>query len=130
MTVCTTCRTALRHHISQLRQLRQRHQRRAHSTKNEPANANPSSKDAPPPPPPPPQQQQIPTPNNVPTLNFWQRLGPLTRAAQAYARAQRKRPYATQVCTSLAIYLCSDSALLPPRSSPRPRPHAIHMLCA
>lgn len=39
---------------------------------------------------------------------FWLRLGPLTRAVQAYGRAQRKRPWATQVCTSLAIYICAD----------------------
>ncbi|AEO66271.1 uncharacterized protein THITE_2043359 [Thermothielavioides terrestris NRRL 8126] len=97
MSVCWTCRTLLRRHIDVLRQLRQR---RAHSTNSDrdPAKA---SKDVL-------QQEQIPTPNNVPTLNFWQRLGPLTRAAQAYARAQRKRPYTTQVCTSLFIYLCSD----------------------
>ncbi|KAK4239006.1 hypothetical protein C8A03DRAFT_43312 [Achaetomium macrosporum] len=95
MTVCSTCRTALRRHIDVLRKLRQR---RAHSTSSDPTKAG---KDARPP-------DQIPTPNNVPTLNFWQRLGPLTRAAQAYARAQRKRPYTTQVCTSLFIYLCSD----------------------
>lgn len=95
MAVCWTCRTALRRHIDVLRTLRQR---RSHSTKE------PSKTDKTPRP-----QDQVPTPNNVPTLNFWQRLGPLTRAAQAYARAQRKRPYTTQVCTSLFIYLCSDS---------------------
>ncbi|KAK3307204.1 uncharacterized protein B0T15DRAFT_393740 [Chaetomium strumarium] len=95
MAVCLTCRSALRRHIDVLRKLRQR---RAHSSGSDPTKAG---KDARP-------QEQIPTPNNVPTLNFWQRLGPLTRAAQAYARAQRKRPYTTQVCTSLLIYLCSD----------------------
>jgi len=51
---------------------------------------------------------QIPTPNNVPTLPFWQRLGPLTRAAEAYARSQRKRPLTTQLCSSLVIYFASD----------------------
>jgi hypothetical protein len=94
MAACSACRTVLRRHIDILQKLRQR---RAHSTNNT------STKAAK-------QQDQIPTPNNVPTLNFWQRLGPLTRAAQAYARAQRKRPYVTQVCTSLVIYFCSDSA--------------------
>ncbi|KAK3390717.1 hypothetical protein B0H63DRAFT_429364 [Podospora didyma] len=53
-------------------------------------------------------ESQIPTPNNVPTLPFWQRLGPFTRAAQAYGRAQRKRPLTTQLCSSLVIYFCSD----------------------
>ncbi|KAK0636767.1 hypothetical protein B0T17DRAFT_587816 [Bombardia bombarda] len=55
-----------------------------------------------------PKEEQIPTPNNVPTLPFWQRLGPLTRAAEAYARGQRKRPLTTQLCSSLVIYFCSD----------------------
>jgi dihydroorotate dehydrogenase len=57
---------------------------------------------------PPPEESQIPVANNVPTLPFWQRLGPLTRAAEAYARAQRSRPYVTQLCSSLVIYLCAD----------------------
>lgn len=55
-----------------------------------------------------PTEGQIPVANNVPTLPFWQRLGPLTRTAQAYARAQRARPYTTQVCSSLVIYLAAD----------------------
>lgn len=55
-----------------------------------------------------PEEGQIPVANNVPTLPFWQRLGPLTRAAEAYARAQRSRPYVTQLCSSLVIYLCAD----------------------
>ncbi len=99
MAVCAPCRTALRRHIDVLGKLRQR---RAHSNNSlhKPAKADKGAR----------QHEQIPTPNNVPTLNFWQRLGPLTRAAQAYARAQRKRPYTTQVCTSLLIYLCSDRA--------------------
>jgi dihydroorotate dehydrogenase len=98
MAVCWTCRTALRRHIDVLRKLRQQ---RSHSTNEPKTDKTPRPQD------------QVPTPNNVPTLNFWQRLGPLTRAAQAYARAQRKRPYTTQVCTSLFIYLCSDSVYPP-----------------
>ncbi|KAI3318663.1 hypothetical protein HD806DRAFT_526145 [Xylariaceae sp. AK1471] len=50
----------------------------------------------------------IPGPNIVAPLPFWQRLGPLTRAGQAYARAQRSRPWATQVASALTIYLCAD----------------------
>ncbi|KAI0871913.1 hypothetical protein GGS24DRAFT_37974 [Hypoxylon argillaceum] len=50
----------------------------------------------------------IPGPNIVAPLPFWQRLGPLTRAGQAYARAQRARPWATQVASALVIYLCAD----------------------
>ncbi|KAI2620591.1 hypothetical protein GGR54DRAFT_105771 [Hypoxylon sp. NC1633] len=44
----------------------------------------------------------------VAPLPLWQRLGPLTRAGQAYARAQRTRPYATQVASALFIYLAAD----------------------
>ncbi|KAF8857276.1 hypothetical protein BDZ45DRAFT_674922 [Acephala macrosclerotiorum] len=50
----------------------------------------------------------IPVPNTVAQLPIWQRLGPLSRAFQAYARSQRKRPYATQFCSSLAIYFLGD----------------------
>ncbi|KAI1116941.1 hypothetical protein F5Y14DRAFT_405820 [Nemania sp. NC0429] len=50
----------------------------------------------------------IPVANVVAPLPFWQRLGPLTRAGQAYARAQRARPWVTQVASALLIYLCAD----------------------
>ncbi|KAI3337679.1 hypothetical protein F4824DRAFT_99902 [Ustulina deusta] len=50
----------------------------------------------------------IPIPNIIPPLPFWQRLGPLTRAAEAYARTQRARPWATQVASTLVVYLCAD----------------------
>ncbi|KAI5458622.1 hypothetical protein BGZ63DRAFT_426997 [Mariannaea sp. PMI_226] len=39
---------------------------------------------------------------------LWERLGPLTTAAQAYGRAQSKRPYTTQILSAIAIYLCAD----------------------
>ncbi|OAQ66382.1 Mpv17/PMP22 family protein [Pochonia chlamydosporia 170] len=39
---------------------------------------------------------------------IWQRLGPLTTAANAYSRSQRKRPYTTQVVGALVIYLFAD----------------------
>ncbi|KAI1755248.1 hypothetical protein F4782DRAFT_441102 [Xylaria castorea] len=50
----------------------------------------------------------IPVPNIIAPLPFWQRLGPLTRAGQAYARAQRARPWVTQVASALVVYLCAD----------------------
>jgi hypothetical protein len=50
----------------------------------------------------------IPVPNTVPNLPIWQRLGPLSRGFQAYGRSQRKRPYATQFCSSLVIYFLGD----------------------
>lgn len=53
-------------------------------------------------------EDPIPIPNTVAPLPFWQRLGPLTRGAEAYARAQRNRPYVTQTATAIFIYLCAD----------------------
>ncbi|KAI1373918.1 hypothetical protein F4677DRAFT_183867 [Hypoxylon crocopeplum] len=44
----------------------------------------------------------------VPPVSLWLRLGPLTRAGQAYARVQRTRPWATQVASALVIYLAAD----------------------
>ena len=43
-------------------------------------------------------------------LPLWQRLGPVSDVFNAYGRTQRKRPWATQVGTSLVIYLCGDLA--------------------
>ena len=120
------CRAAARRNLEQLlRQMRGQRQRqqqsRAHSSG--PGGASPKSPSqtaaegqaqaqA--------QQTPIPTPGNVPILPFWQRLGPLTRAAEAYGRSQRKRPYTTQFITSLVIYLCSDSSFAPlPPISPK-----------
>lgn len=50
----------------------------------------------------------IPVPSIVPPPPFWQRLGPLTRATQAYGRTQRARPWVTQVASTLVVYLCAD----------------------
>lgn len=50
----------------------------------------------------------IPVPNTVATLPLWQRLGPLSRAFEAYGRSQRKRPYLTQIYSSLGIYFLGD----------------------
>ncbi|KAI0427265.1 hypothetical protein F5Y09DRAFT_36398 [Xylaria sp. FL1042] len=52
----------------------------------------------------------IPVPSIVPPPPppFWQRLGPLMRAAEAYGRAQRARPWVTQVASTLVVYLCAD----------------------
>ncbi|KAK2774137.1 dihydroorotate dehydrogenase [Colletotrichum kahawae] len=54
------------------------------------------------------ESDPIPVPNTVATIPLWQRLGPLTRAAEGYARAQRKRPLTTQFISSLVIYFCAD----------------------
>lgn len=39
---------------------------------------------------------------------FWERLGPLSEAFGAYSRTQKRKPYATQIGTSLVVYLCGD----------------------
>ncbi|KAF4468123.1 mpv17 pmp22 family [Fusarium albosuccineum] len=57
---------------------------------------------------PPKTEESIPVPSTVAPLPLWQRLGPLTTAAQAYARSQKKRPLATQVATAVFIYICAD----------------------
>ena len=41
-------------------------------------------------------------------LPLWQRLGPVSDAFNAYGRTQKKRPWATQLASSLVIYLCGD----------------------
>ncbi|KAG9251054.1 uncharacterized protein F5Z01DRAFT_330216 [Emericellopsis atlantica] len=58
--------------------------------------------------PPPETEQPIPVPNTVGQLPLWQRLGPLTTLATAYARAQRRRPWTTQFFSALVIYCISD----------------------
>jgi hypothetical protein len=50
----------------------------------------------------------MPIQSTVPPVSLWQRLGPLTTAANAYARAQRDRPWATQFFSALVIYLIAD----------------------
>ncbi|CAH0021510.1 unnamed protein product [Clonostachys rhizophaga] len=53
-------------------------------------------------------EDPIPVPNTIPNLPLWQRLGPLTAAASAYGRSQRRRPHTTQLWSCIVIYLISD----------------------
>ncbi|CAK7264711.1 hypothetical protein SEPCBS119000_001133 [Sporothrix epigloea] len=53
----------------------------------------------------------IPVAGTVPPLPLWQRLGPLTWAADSYGRAQRRRPYVTQLLSALVIALCADMSV-------------------
>lgn len=50
----------------------------------------------------------IPVPNTVASLPLWQRLGPISRGFQAYARSQRKRPLTTQFFSALVIFSLGD----------------------
>ncbi|ETR98384.1 hypothetical protein M419DRAFT_133635 [Trichoderma reesei RUT C-30] len=44
----------------------------------------------------------------APPLPLWQRLGPVTRLAQAYGNSQKKRPYVTQTISSIFIFFSAD----------------------
>ncbi|ORY65122.1 uncharacterized protein BCR38DRAFT_368127 [Pseudomassariella vexata] len=92
-----TLRAAFRRHLDLLR-LQRKPPRRFQSSQT---GSSPNSKTAK-------TEDPIPVPSTVAPLPFWQRLGPLTRTAEAYARAQRKRPYVTQVASALVIYLGAD----------------------
>lgn len=80
-------------------------------------NANAAQpKDTPPSPPPPgsvASSAGAPTPP-VPPATAVRSLresiarGPLGKLARGYARVQERRPYATQICSSVVIYLCGD----------------------
>jgi hypothetical protein len=54
------------------------------------------------------RSESIPVPNTVSPLPLWQRLGPLTAVATAYARAQKRRPWGTQFVSALVIYGLAD----------------------
>ncbi|KAG7133923.1 Protein SYM1 like protein [Verticillium longisporum] len=96
MTTTTLLRGVLRRQAPWLRT--RAGQRRPQSTKHNPEQPRQTPK----------QHDPIPVPNTVPTIPLWQRLGPLTTAAEGYARAQRNRPYWTQFVTALVIYFCAD----------------------
>lgn len=50
----------------------------------------------------------VTTPAELSPRPLWERLGPLSEAFVLYARAQRRRPWITQLGTSLVVYLCGD----------------------
>ena len=52
----------------------------------------------------------IATPAELSTRPLWERFGPLSEVWAGYSRAQKKRPWTTQLCTSLVVYLCGDLA--------------------
>ncbi|VBB84493.1 Putative Protein SYM1 [Podospora comata] len=95
MAVCAAVRTAFRRQIQNLEKFRQR---RPHSSKVNGAKPIQSAQ----------HQAPITPPAKIQPPPLWLRLGPLTRAAQAYGRTHQKRPYTTQILTSLFIFLCGD----------------------
>jgi len=48
------------------------------------------------------------TPIDIPTLLWYQRLGPVTNFFSWFHRTQEKRPYTVQIATSLTVYLFGD----------------------
>ena len=50
----------------------------------------------------------IARPAEISPRPIWERLGPLSEVWAGYARAQKKRPWTTQLGTSLVVYLCGD----------------------
>lgn len=83
------------------------------------SNSTTNSPEPPPQPPPTPAHAPTPTPNPssqptppptivTPHLPLWQRLGPLSKALNAFNRAQRKRPYVVQFTGSLVVYATGD----------------------
>lgn len=89
------------------------HQSVPHTSKR--PNSTPSNPKPPPPPPrqpptnePPLSKPPSPTPPATPDLPLWQRLGPLSKALNAFNRAQRKRPYVVQFTGSLVVYATGD----------------------
>lgn len=50
------------------------------------------------------------------------KAGPLGRTGRWYSRVQEKRPYTTQVCSSIIIYLCGDlsAQIMFPSEAPGP----------
>ena len=54
------------------------------------------------------EEKPAPKADSATILPLWQRLGLLSKGFKAYDGAQKKRPYVTQVASSLVIYLCGD----------------------
>ena len=55
-----------------------------------------------------PQERPTSTAREIAEKPLWARLGPLSQAFSAYGRTQNRRPWATQLGTSLVVYLCGD----------------------
>ncbi|KAL4795347.1 hypothetical protein BDV19DRAFT_362954 [Aspergillus venezuelensis] len=61
-------------------------------------------------PPPLPEAAPLSVPAQPGSRTLGQRIlaGPVGRAGRSYSRFQEKRPYTTQLCSSVVIYLCGD----------------------
>ncbi|KXJ86213.1 hypothetical protein Micbo1qcDRAFT_168828 [Microdochium bolleyi] len=122
MVPSTPLHAALRRHLlaTRPRRLPSTPSRRAQSTQQPPSPHSqppkPNSSKATPSPPPTHAKSQDPIPTPAapipppatPAVTFWQRLGPVTRAGEAYAAAQRRRPYVMQTAATLVIYFLGD----------------------
>ncbi|KAL2844208.1 hypothetical protein BJX68DRAFT_149813 [Aspergillus pseudodeflectus] len=62
----------------------------------------------------------VPVPSGLRSLRQIIQAGPVGRLGRSYSRFQERRPYTTQVCSSIVIYLCGDLSaqfLFPEKSS-------------
>lgn len=50
----------------------------------------------------------VPAPSGLRSLRQIIQAGPVGRLGRSYSRFQERRPYTTQVCSSIVIYLCGD----------------------
>ena len=56
------------------------------------------------------ERPPVATPKEISPRPLWERLGPFSDIIAGYATSQKRRPWATQLCTSLVVYLCGDLA--------------------
>ncbi|RDW89961.1 Mpv17/PMP22 family protein [Aspergillus mulundensis] len=79
--------------------------------KSEPPASSPTpaqSHNSIPPTPPPGASPTVPARSESRSLGHIIRASPLGRMGRSYSRFQEKRPYTTQICSSIVIYLCGD----------------------
>ncbi|KAL4743242.1 hypothetical protein BDV11DRAFT_178599 [Aspergillus similis] len=70
----------------------------------------------------PPTPPPVPARTGTRSLRQIIQAGPLGRIGRSYSRFQEKRPYTTQVCSSIVIYLCGDLSaqfFFPPENPPQ-----------
>ncbi|KAL2855901.1 hypothetical protein BJY01DRAFT_196283 [Aspergillus pseudoustus] len=68
----------------------------------------PESQNAPSPPPPSEATPSVPARSGPRSLRQMIQAGPVGKLGRSYSRFQERRPYTTQICSSIVIYLCGD----------------------
>ena len=95
---------------------------------NQPSQSHNSTPSTSPPPTPPPGSVASPAGGStapVPARSLREviQAGPVGRLGRSYSRVQQRRPYTTQLCSSVVVYLCGDlsAQLLFPTEKPAQR---------